>query len=441
MEALQRAVEASHKRVGSPRRLLIGLSGGKDSMALTLALLTLRERLGLELTAAHVHHGLRENADADEAFVRAFCEAQGLRLLVAHVSVPLHGSMEAAAREARYEAFHQLKKETGAELLVLGHHLNDQAETVLMRLLRGSGSIGLQGMLECAHGVWRPLLKLTGADIRCALEAAHQPWREDESNQDTRFLRNALRLSAMPLLERLVPGAASGLARSADILASENAWWESFVADWQAEHASTEAPCLFLMADACRMLPLAARRRVLRGLCAAARLEPEFQHIERLDALLSGPPIAWESLPGGMRAFRSRRRLHLVPPGVEPLPLGRFFVRPGPAPLKPKKALSQAVDLDKIQGATLRYRQPGDYFVPIQAGGGKPLSEYLIDQGVDRPFRDHWPVLARGSELLWLPGISLAKAGGVSPHTVHPGLIHYEGRLPHQLNSGRMSEE
>lgn len=440
MKALREELLASHRRVGSPRRLLIGLSGGADSLALALALAGLREELQLQLSCVHVHHGLRASADRDEAFVRSFCEDRALPLQVMHVQVSRQGSMEAAAREARYKAFEEARMACGAELLVLGHHRDDQAETVLMRLLRGSGPTGLMAMRELSHGVWRPLLGIGAEQLRRALQEIGQPFCEDESNQDPRHLRNALRLQALPLLEKLVPGSIQGLARSASILSAENAYWDQFVSGWLLQHASTRMPCLFALVEPLLLLPLAARRRVLRGLCAAHGLQPDFAQVERLDALLEAPPIAWTNLSDGIRAMRSRHRLHLTPPKQQKLPLGELVQLDQPVAFMPKQSLTQAVNLQALEGAVFRHRLPGDLFRPIHAGGSKPLGEYMIDQGVDRPFRDHWPVLARGEELLWLPGISLGDGAAVREGVGKAGMIRYLGRLPDQLNTERMQE-
>lgn len=438
---LMDAVEASHSRIGRPRRLLIGLSGGADSMALAATLMGLRERLALTIHCVHVNHGLREAAGEDEAFVRRYCDANDLPLIVKRVDVARKGSLELTARTARYAAFEAAMAESQAEVIALGHHLNDQAETVLMRLMRGSGPGGLQAMRELRGQVWRPLLQIHVSAIRQALQELQQPWREDESNQEARHLRNALRRDVMPMLESLVPGAAGGLARSAAILADENAYWSDFVANWLHEHASTALPCVFLMLEPFRQLPLAAQRRVLLGLCAAGDIQPEFDHLERMLALAEGLPNRWENLPKMARVLRGKERLHLVLPEVEPLHLGEVVREPGAPAFQPKRALVQAVDLDRVAGATLRYRQPSDRFRPIHAGGSKLLSEYLSDQQVDLPFRDHWPVLAKGDELLWLPGISLGESAAIGPDTRRPGLLRYQGSLPHQLNIERMQRE
>ena len=151
-------VTASYLKIGQPAKLVLGLSGGADSVALALLLLELKKQYPLSLTCVHVHHGLRDNADLDAAFVRAFCEEHALPLIVEYVNVSCDGNVEANARAARYRAFAKTMSNAEKEWLVLGHHLDDQAETMLMRLMVGTGNKGLASMREVSNYIWRPLL-------------------------------------------------------------------------------------------------------------------------------------------------------------------------------------------------------------------------------------------------------------------------------------------
>ena len=159
--------------------MIAALSGGADSVLLLRALRTLREETPFELRVVHVNHGLRENAALDETFCRELCAKWHIPLAVFHVQVDSHGSTEDAARRARYAAFEQAMPAGQAAVLALAHHMDDQAETVLMHLIYGSGMAGLSGMRELSGAFWRPLLSVRRTQIRDALTALHQPWRED----------------------------------------------------------------------------------------------------------------------------------------------------------------------------------------------------------------------------------------------------------------------
>ena len=415
-------------------RVMAALSGGADSLLLARVLLMLREEeRALCLSAAHVHHGLRRASDEEEAFVRSFCEAHEIDLYVKRVEVPGHANVEARAREVRYRAFAEAMREAGAEKLALGHHMDDQAETVLMRMMTGAGGTGLSAMREVSGVCWRPMLAVTRRQIRAALRELRQAWREDESNKDPAYRRNAIRLQIMPVLEKISPGSARGMARSALILQDEEDCWQAFVRGWLRQHASTRAPCRFLMTAPCLALHVSARRRVLRGLCETAGIACSFEQVERLLALLASPANSQDNLPGGAHAFRSRNRLHILTKDVSRGSIGQL-VSCLALPSIRQEAMRQALDLDAIEGAVLRRRQQGDRISPLGAGGSKPLAEYFTDHLLDRPFRDHWPILAKGQEVLWVPGIGISQKAALTASTARAGLVGYLGRLPDRLD-------
>ena len=170
-------------------RIVVGLSGGADSVALLLLLSEYREKGQIEVEALHVHHGIRgETADRDQAFCEAFCRERGIPLKIVKKDVPemalgLHMSLEEAGREARYEAFEEYQREHPGSRTALAHHQNDQAETMLFRLMRGTGLRGLRGMEPVRLPYIRPLLCVTKEEILEFLKEEGISWEEDESNQ------------------------------------------------------------------------------------------------------------------------------------------------------------------------------------------------------------------------------------------------------------------
>jgi tRNA(Ile)-lysidine synthase len=210
----------------SPSKIAIACSGGLDSMVLLQLASHWCQAQGQTLLVFHVHHGLSPHADAWQRHVEARAAALGLRADVRHVQVKAGGAgTEAAARKLRYRALGEMCREHGATLLLTAHHLDDQAETVLLQLLRGSGPAGLSGM-DAANAapellgnpdlvMARPLLPLSRAELEAQARASGLDWVEDESNSDTRYARNALRHQVMPALAQAFPGFQQRFARSA----------------------------------------------------------------------------------------------------------------------------------------------------------------------------------------------------------------------------------
>ena len=449
--------------------LLCGVSGGADSVALLHLLAMLRETHDFSLAAVHVEHGVRgESSLTDAAFVRELCEKLNVHLYAHTVSVKeamesLHCGMEEAARILRYDCFRKVMKEAAADALLLAHHADDQAETVLMHLLRGSGPSGLCGMEACIpfeNGILvRPLLGFRHETLCLGLEEAGLFWREDETNAEPSGFRNALRLSVMPLLERLSPGCIPAIGRTAHLLAGEESYWRTETADWLAHHSRITREFAFLDRVALMEKPPAYQRRVLRAFSETAacameqRLDPDMAVLsfdkteELLNCLVGNGGIA-VNLPGGIRGERSRQRLHLIPSGKQTAIPAVALNFSGntcfegfsfhASPWQPLLSLGdgvrrQALDADMLSGAVIRTRRPGDFVKLLGAEGKKPLKEFLIERHVDRPFRDKLPLIAKGSEILWVPGVGPAGGAAITPETSHVLFLTFLGCLPWQM--------
>ena len=300
-------------------KCLLGLSGGADSVALLMMLQPLRQAGGLELMALHVNHGLRgEDADGDEAFARALCGR--LEVPFRALRLDLGGRRdENAAREARYAAFRQVMAEEGISTLILAHQRDDQAETFLMRLMRGAGPEGLGGMRPAeereGYRLLRPMLDFSGAELREMLRQAGIPWREDGSNRERNYLRNRIRLELIPLMEDIAPGAAVRAARAAELIGEDNG-----ILALEAEERL--AGCEVsgeLDTELLKEAPAALRGRILRlwwrknGPKLEER-ELSFDQTRRLESLTEAPRGTIINLPGGWRARREKRTLRLMDP-------------------------------------------------------------------------------------------------------------------------------
>lgn len=437
-EALARGLTASYENIGSPKRLMLALSGGADSVALYHLLCRLAAQRSADLHCVHVHHGLRAAADDEADFVSSLCRQSSVPLTIKRVKVVRTGSLEASARKARYGAFREAMQETGIDVLALAHHADDQAETVLMHLMHGAGPSGLAGMREFDRGMWRPLLTTPKSALITLLEDNDLTWCEDESNQQTRHFRNALRHSIMPILQALTPACSMNIVRTAQILRDEEDFWQSYVTHWLEQYASLEGPHIFLLTKPCCDLPLAAKRRVLRGLCATIGIELDFLQTQRLCALLSTAPGSIQNLPSRVQALRTRERLFLLKQPASKLPLGQLILVNDTSQIGD---LQQVLDADQLQGADLRYRQAGDWLSPLGAGGSQKLRKYMIDRQIDRPLRDSWPLLCRGKEVLWVIGVGIARTVAVNADTRKRAVMRYEGRLPGDLTIHNQGEE
>src|ERR1700689_4831328 len=217
------------------QRIAVAVSGGADSVALLRRLLEERRKLGIVVSVVHVHHGIREAAEEDATFVTGLAAAHDLPFYLHHTDAPaaaaaLHETLEEAARNLRYAFFRKLIADGLVDAVATAHTLDDQAETVLHKLLRGAWTEGLSGIhpvLAVEHGsVLRPFLETSRATIEAWLLEIQQPWREDASNQDMAHTRNRIRRELLPLLRTFNPQIAAQLARLASISADEEAYWQ-----------------------------------------------------------------------------------------------------------------------------------------------------------------------------------------------------------------------
>ena len=404
------------------RRLLIALSGGADSVALLALLCARREADGFALAAAHFHHGIRgADADGDAEFCRELCARLGVQLIEGRGDVPAlaraHGiGLEAAAREARYAFLREAQTRCAADWIALAHHMDDQAETVLMHLLRGAGPDGACGMARLERSLYRPLLDVPKASLRKYLEDSGIPWREDVTNADPGTPRNALRLNVLPEIEKSYPSAAAALARHAKAARIERDFLEKLTDVFLRKRLESGPYGRRLRMDGSEEEALI--RRALR------RLHPEL-NAERLEALsdLAQRPRGALELPGKTRAERTPGWLYLMPaklPEIAPVPLkipgethlpGLAHIRAelGEFPLAPDDPNTELLDPGALRGAVLRTRRSGDRFHPLGAPGDRLLSDYLIDRRIDRPLRDCLPLVAVEGRALWVCGVGLSE--------------------------------
>ncbi|MCY3764754.1 MAG: tRNA lysidine(34) synthetase TilS [Gemmatimonadetes bacterium] len=419
--------------------IVIGVSGGPDSVSLLDLLVRLREAVDIVLYVAHLNHRLRGPAsDEDQQFVMDLAATLDLPCFSGSATVSTAGSPEAAARDARLEFLNEVMRDTGAARIALGHTRSDQAETVLMRLIRGAGPTGLSGIRPIRDGIWiRPLLAVSRRQIQAYVEHRNLNVRHDESNSETRFLRNRIRHLLLPeIASEYNPSIEAALARSAAIIRDEDQ-----LLALQAKSAYKEAlryegkRKIILDENAVFGYHIALRRRIfktaffrLRG-CARDLDEKSVSRIEGSRLTPAGSAQVWSDVS----VYRSSPWLILsrptppfetevAVPGVTGIPEIDAFVETKirPASEVQEDELSSdpfraCFDRDAISGRlTLRNRRRADRLVPLGLSGTQKVSDLFINLKIPRPLRDEIPLLLDGKVILWAAGLRTAQSTAVT---------------------------
>jgi tRNA(Ile)-lysidine synthase len=420
-------------------RILIAFSGGPDSTALLSLFLAVRRELRLKVALAHFNHRLRPAAKEDETFARESAAKYGLPIVVGSRDVRGYAqrrkmNLEEAGRELRYDFLKSAAKKLRADRIATGHTADDQAETVLMRLLRGTGLRGLGGIRPASEGgVIRPLLGIERKAIARWLAARRLDFRTDESNLDLRFFRNRIRHEVLPLLKRIEPKVVSQLGRLALILQDEE--------DLRAgpRLAARESS---LDADVLLRLPKAQARREVRGFLERIRGNLRgltFADVESVLALADGKKV---TLAKGLVLRRDKGLISAAGPVPRKIRFsylwdgkgilriketgrkirGRVIKFGGSFPAPFDDRTRAFFDADKIEfPIVVRNRQEGDRYRPLGAPGSKKLKEILRAKGIPVEERDRLPVIvvgissksrdsARSHRIAWVPGLPAGEA-------------------------------
>ncbi|MGD0894064.1 MAG: tRNA lysidine(34) synthetase TilS [Terracidiphilus sp.] len=431
-------------------RLAVGVSGGADSVALLRALAERRGELGLVLHVAHLHHGLRgEEADADLDFAQELTAELGLPFHHAQVNTNAEAeksdeSIEEAARRLRYGWFRQLMAAGEIDAVATAHTLDDQAETVLAKFLRGAWTEGFSAIhpvVEFPEGrILRPLLATTRAEVEAYLNAVGQSWREDSSNRHLTYTRNRIRHELLPLLEGWNPRLREHLAQMAALARDEEAWWQAELARLAPQlllpgravrgggRASGQSS---LSVDVVRLgaLAPAVQRRLLRHAAGLLGTAPDFAATEALRALaLQGRAGQKRELAQGLRAERTPRELRLTVEPVSAAGAGQAAAVSEYSVAVPGEVTAPAFGLQiEITGtgaspqsqplarqALLRNWRPGDRVRLRYSSSPRRVKEVLERLRITGTSRMVWPVLELDGRIVWMKGAELEPLPGIA---------------------------
>jgi tRNA(Ile)-lysidine synthase len=425
--------------------LIVAISGGADSTAL-LDLLSGLPNLSLHLIAAHLNHCLRgPESDADEEFCRNLAlryaiPFESTRMDVKEYAAQQGLNLEDAGRRARIAFFDEVCTKWRATAVVLAHHADDQTETVLMRLLRGTGPVGLAGMpYRNGRGYLRPLLEITRPEIEAWLITRGLAWREDASNRDTAFLRNRIRHELLPLLEQYNPAIRKRLATTAALLADENEVLEQLAGNLAARACSNDGDVIRCDIAQLAGQPPALGRRLFRRMLEQLAGSLDYfsnRHITALEHLLESPrPNATLNLPLGVTAVREYGSLLLrrssvaahaamdetiiSGPGHYPLPAGGSLT----VTIEPAPPYLASLPPDNAWFATAKAPFPwlvrtfrnGDRIVPLGMTGSKKVKDLFMDEKIPLPRRRRIPLLFSNDTLIWVCGLRSSNLARVEP--------------------------
>ncbi|MBI3780482.1 MAG: tRNA lysidine(34) synthetase TilS [candidate division NC10 bacterium] len=450
LQKVQQTIDR-HRMLAVGETIILAVSGGVDSMVLLSLFLRLRARYSASLHVAHLDHGLRGTESADAAvFVRRQCEAFQVPVTLTRVEGNAlwerqGGSLEAAARDLRYRFLERVADEQGATRIALGHHRDDQAETILMNLLRGSGARGFGGIPTVLGRIIRPLIERFREEIERYARSQGIPYVEDSSNRSLSYLRNRIRLELLPeLAKRYNPRVADALASAASIFEAEDGLLSAMTEEQlSAVVVSRSSQEVVLRVSRMAALPAALRRRVIRHsahLLRGDRPGLTFQQTLALERLLLGESGRGEvHAAGGIRAARAGDRMilsareheakgrrepfHLAVPCRTTIPGFSLSLQAGiledwRGDQLVEDPWTALLDADRAGRELLvRSWEPGDRFIPLGMTGHKKLQDFFVDTKVPRHQRCRVPLVVSGGEIAWVVGFRVDERFKVTDST------------------------
>lgn len=435
IERVQKTIE-KFNMISTGDHILVGLSGGPDSVCLLHILQLLKPKYRLRISAAYIDHGLREDEVPEEIeFCRKICENLDVEFYTQSVAVKDFAKKEKiniqeAARILRYGALDQISININAHKIAVAHNADDQAETVIMRLLRGAGPAGLSGIPPVRKKIIRPLIEVERAQIEKFLSEKNIPYIIDSSNKSLKYLRNKIRHTLMPVIKSINPQAVHIISKTADILREENDYINVTVTKALMRLMSRKTDySVELFCNPMEVLNIVILRRALRFAIDTVRdlKGINFDHIEEIINLIKhGKPGDRIYLPRGIRAIKGYSTIIITADKpkklstYEALKPADVFLKESSVVLSMKEIKRDELvnfgdgkntiyaDLDKIKfPLIIRARKPGDYFYPFGFGKRKKLQDFFVDEKVPRDERDCIPVIESDGQIVCIAGYRL----------------------------------
>lgn len=449
------------ERLWSPGdRVIVAVSGGADSTVLLHIMkeIAVDEELRLELVCAHLNHGLRgAEADRDAEFVRDLARRLNLPFELGYADVPAYmkesgKGLELAAREKRYEFLHRAAERYGAASIALAHHADDQAETVMMRLLRGSGPSGLAGMRlkrrEKNVELIRPLLRIYKTDLLRACRESGLSFVEDSSNLKTEYARNSVRLDVLPFLGQYNGQLAESLNRLAELVSAEDDYLLRETSKAYADIVYMEKGCPAFKIARFAGLHVALQRRLIKLILNYLPLSTEENDFVKIEAIRQGTvrdrPTTWSlDLGGGAKCLREYDTVRFIPVAAESqIPHYTYLVEQFPAEV-PIAGTGQSLRMTRLTAGgdvarakaagnneaifdadelvyplTVRSRLPGDVMKVLGLNGSKKVKDIFIDAKIPPSLRSRIPMVTDANgRILWIPGVRRSAIAAVNRHT------------------------
>jgi len=428
-------------------KVMVGLSGGADSMCLLDLVAKFNTNLEFDFFAVHINHGLRDlEAQRDQDFVVEYCQKNKIKIICKNIKTKEYArknnkTIEQAGRELRYKTFKEVLENEGANKLLVAHHKNDQVETVLMHICRGSSLSGARGMELENNKVVRPLLNYTRAEIEGYIQSNNIPFIEDSSNSDINYTRNYIRHNVLPNLEKIWPNVVNSIANFAEKVKEEDDYIDSLVPVTLLVIKNTKVT---IKQEAEKLkLPILLRliRKAFESLGKLVDIEKKhLLQVVELFVMKNGSQI---SLPNGLVAFKEYNGVVIAEKSKNVLRVKNQFVVgcievEGFGQICCQKIESEEVqfgngchyvDLDKIPvSAIWRTRADGDVFAKL-GSGTKKLNDYFIDKKISKQERDSIPILCDGNKVLVVAGYDVSENVKIDSSTDNIVKITYNNKI------------
>ncbi len=457
-----------HNMLEKQQKVVIGLSGGADSVCLAVVLKEMQQEYGYILKAVHVNHGIRgAEAKADEAFCREFCSKNNIQLTVVEKDVPAlagqwHMSVEEAGRKVRYEAFYEALGD-GVGRIAVAHHKNDNAETVLFNMVRGSDVGGLSGIKAVNGNIIRPLLTVDRSEIESFLRERGQPYCTDSTNASNEYARNMLRNQVIPMLGSINGRAVDNICAAAERLGEVAGFLERITQEAVKEcvcysEEAVPVACKIALDKFYQYDGLVQENILYRVICSCAQAKKDIErvHVKYLLELAYKPTGKQINLPYGLVAVKEYNYLHIA--GGDGKGRGsavsgkgstayekacefdwkmhicysrkelEAFIKNSEEEFIEKKFCTKEIDCGKIKDRlVLRSRQPDDYIVIGREGQRKSVSRFFIDEKIPRRMRN-MPIVFDGNEAVWIVGRRLNPRYDTDSHTQSSATVVVYGR-------------